>query len=254
MPSEKPSYSDAEGSQPTSPINALPAELHAEILSYLPWRSHLICMGVCTTWREILRDYKFQGKRYNTNTDPRVHHLFSTAGQPDRLGQFLKIIYQEGKVVSVKEAASKEIISEIKVAEGEQAIWGLELWKHPILDDPLFLPNADNATVGVGSSDKGNCEKLEEMALIALWVDTDADKMENMRFNRWEFKQNPEVKKMKVSEFITLVGNFVAEAGFFLGYKGKIPIELVNLELGQSRLHFGAGIRVKYHDGKKAIL
>ncbi|KAK6510435.1 hypothetical protein TWF506_009542 [Arthrobotrys conoides] len=116
----------------------LPYDLYVEIFSHLSWKTHVVCMDVCTFWRQILVTPYAKAKRFSHDSDPRVHQIFKSVFL--RHTSILQVTHRNQDIVSVQFKKSIDDYDDGHYDKEDRALWGLELWdpRHPILDDYLF--------------------------------------------------------------------------------------------------------------------
>ncbi|EGX49970.1 hypothetical protein TWF173_001796 [Orbilia oligospora] len=116
----------------------LPYDVYVEIFSHLSWKTHVVCMDVCTFWRQILLTPHAKAKRFSTDSNPRVHQMFKSVFL--RHTSILQITHRNQEIVSVQFKRSMDDYDDSHYEKEDKVLWGLELWepRHPILDDYLF--------------------------------------------------------------------------------------------------------------------
>ncbi|KAK6335220.1 hypothetical protein TWF718_010656 [Orbilia javanica] len=133
-----PPNSNTRRSGTTCHILDLPYDVYIEIFSHSSWKTHVVCMDVCTFWRQILLTPHAQAKRFSPDNEPRVHQIFKSVFL--RHTSILQITYRIQEIVSVQFKKSIDDYDDSHYEKEDRLLWGLELWgsRHPILDDYLF--------------------------------------------------------------------------------------------------------------------
>ncbi|KAK6543003.1 hypothetical protein TWF694_006934 [Orbilia ellipsospora] len=211
-------------------LSDLPTELHAKILYYLPWKSHIPCMQVCTRWLEILCGDCFKDARYIDVYQPRYHRLFT---EPDptnlRILKFTLSGKEVGAISIASHPAAGNMVPSLDDLE-DKVLEELELRQDGILADNLFY----HKNVRILSEEdrreytfEGSIDlEIEGIKLSIQCIDPDSgtnklDKKEYLSLN-----ETPEFSEMTLKGFLTFVAEFATKDEFLKDYK------TIDMELG----------------------
>ncbi|KAK6338598.1 hypothetical protein TWF696_009410 [Orbilia brochopaga] len=132
------------GSQkcPLSPLLALPVELQAEILSYIPFGSHPAAVAVSPLWKDIITNYpSFRDRRYLAPPYTRGFrsHCFVTFSEEETNYDHFSFLVQDG---ALKSYAFRYGFFNSDNELRRPVDW-LDISDCPFLDEPLFHPSDD---------------------------------------------------------------------------------------------------------------
>ncbi|KAJ6259520.1 hypothetical protein Dda_5157 [Drechslerella dactyloides] len=122
-------------------ITALPTELQTEILSWLPWESHLPCMQVCTLWRNLLLDaVPLKKSRFVKAGALRHHQIFAEPFGALRFSTTIDRVQSTSLTPPDYSYAALDS-DDYEISPEVRAIWELRtLQDNGVLDDPVFYP------------------------------------------------------------------------------------------------------------------
>ncbi|KAK6529287.1 hypothetical protein TWF281_008464 [Arthrobotrys megalospora] len=189
----------------------LPYDVYIEIFSHVSWKTHAVCMDVCTFWRQILITPHARAKRFSIDSDPRVHQIFKSVFL--RHTSILQITHRNGEIVSARFKKSMDEYDDSHYGNEDRLLWGLELWKprHPILDDYLFSQ---------GDIDEIAREPIEFYQLAITGIKLIVQR-ERKSFNisvsmaRWMLENTPKLREITLRGCIRLLANYVPRIQLF---------------------------------------
>ncbi|KAK6353820.1 hypothetical protein TWF730_008244 [Orbilia blumenaviensis] len=183
----------------------LPYDIHIEIFSHVSWKTHVACMEVCTYWRQILTTPHARAKRFETDSEPRIHGIFKSVFM--QRTSVLHIAYRNGGITSARFKKSIDYYDDSHYLNEDRVLWGLELWnpRHPILDDRLFF-QGDVKDPMKESAD------FYQPSISGFKVDIEIEKRSHTlasTVGTWPWKKFPNVRSMTLGDCISLITTHV---------------------------------------------
>ncbi|KAK6360577.1 hypothetical protein TWF730_006716 [Orbilia blumenaviensis] len=201
----------ASETQPARSIN-LPAELLLEVFGHLNWRSHIPCMQVSKTWRELLMSENLRYKRY---TPKGFHRLLDSDVWNRVLPRTFFFDIFEDKILSSELQSYKLEVSNPSFPCEEDAI--LPIPFHRILEENIFYEGknigASQQEASINNQESDISPSARALDGVCMGVSYRYYPYSHPPDGRcFLFKEHPEIRDMSLADFF----NFMAKNIFRL--------------------------------------
>ncbi|KAJ6260024.1 hypothetical protein Dda_5669 [Drechslerella dactyloides] len=227
-------------------LASLPTELHIQVLSYLPWKSHIPCMAVCKLWKQILESEGLQYQRFNEATNPPHHNvapelsfiltdqgISSTTIRPDNSKIYARMAVASmdptGLLRSLAAATSNndELRRFGQPSMEESAMTAVELRGSGVLDDPLFYHD----TPGTAHVHPQKKRRIKGLAFCGTtWTDAVSHIPTVAGGKEWLFEEHPQLEFQTLREFVRFAASLVKQGDFWKQHnRATFDVKFLNI-------------------------